>query len=527
MSRLAVGRFDDPDHYELGEAVASGGEATLHRGWVRGPGGRIPVAIKIPLPEWAPHLDRLYGRWSEQVELLRTLRHPGIVTVRELFVGSPPHSPGEMVEGRQLYLVMDWVAGTPLDEWLLDHVDANHLRRVRSVAQVADVLDRIHALRLEDAEAIVHRDVKPNNIIMGEHGPVLVDWGLVRGVVPNATRFPGEGGPGYMAPEVVREGRFSPASDRFAFGCVVYYLLTGRHPPDGHDLDVLRTSLLAVPGLAHQGATVEHIMAMFDPDPAERPTSCRSWLAGITRSTVAPVDSTIPPPAPKPPLPVRRSHLAAGAVCLVALALGAFLLWPDGDTPSTATLNDKGLTTSSSTSTSSTRDVSTTTSVPPSPTTTASTTPTTLRAAQPVSLTLQRPVEGSADVRVERAIVSGDPYEKSITGPVLRPTSGCGATERYTEYSVGGDFSRLSGTFGLEDEQSLRSIVLNVEISTEVAGAQPWTRTVRFGEDPAVDLDIKGALRVRITVSTASAGPYNNSSCTIGKWVLAEPTLLP
>lgn len=373
MSRLAVGRFDDPDHYELGGVHASGGEATLRRGWVRGPGGRIPVAIKIPLPAWAPHLDYLYGRWSEQVELLRTLHHPGVVRVRDLFLGMPPHSPGESVEGRQLYLVMEWVEGTPLDEWLLDHPDANHLRRVRSVVQVADVLDRIHGLRLEDAEAIVHRDVKPDNIMMGDDGPVLVDWGLVRGMVPNAPWVPGEGSPGYMAPEVIREGRFSPASDRFAFGCVLYYLLTGHHPPYGHDVALLRAGLLSVPGLARQQATVEHIMAMFDPEPAKRPTSCRAWLAGITRSTVPHVDGSIPPPAPTPH-PPRRSRLVAGAVGLVALALGAFLLWRDGDAPSTASPDRKEFTTPSSTS--STSEVSTTTSAP-GRTTTVSTTPTT------------------------------------------------------------------------------------------------------------------------------------------------------
>jgi hypothetical protein len=50
--------------------------------------------------------------------------------------------------------------------------------------------------------------------------------GLVRGVVPDATRAPGEGGPGFTAPEVLREGHFSPA-DRFSFACVVYFVLTG------------------------------------------------------------------------------------------------------------------------------------------------------------------------------------------------------------------------------------------------------------------------------------------------------------
>jgi serine/threonine protein kinase len=366
---LRIGRSDDPDHYEFGQQVASGGEATLHLGSVRGPGGRIPVAIKIPLPDYGSYLDRLYGRWSEQVELLRSVRHPGIVTVRETFIGMPPHGPSEQLPGRQLYLIMDWVDGVPLDEWLLDHPETNHLRRVRSLSQIADVLDRVHTLRFEDAEAIVHRDVKPNNIIMGDNGPVLVDWGLVRGLVPDATLVPGEGGPGFMAPEVLHEGRFSPASDRFSFGCVVYFALTGQYPPADQDPQAFRAGLMAVPGLADQPATVEHILKMFDPNPAARPLSCREWLAGITRSTVIPVSGSIPPPAPPKP-PVRRpwERILGAVAALAVIAIFVAVIARGGDTPaggtgppSTSTSSTSSTATSSTTSTTTT----TTTTRPP------------------------------------------------------------------------------------------------------------------------------------------------------------------
>lgn len=325
---LRVGRADDPDHYELGQSVASGGEAVLYRGSVAGPGGQITVAIKVPLPEFEPYVDVLFERWKEQVELLRSLRHPGIVPVRETFLGPPPHVRGERPAGRQLYLVMDWVDGKPLDEWLLEHPDTNYLQRARQLAQIADVLDRVHALELTGAQAIVHRDVKPNNVIVGAAGPVLVDWGLVRGVVPDASRRPGEGTPAFMAPEVRLQGTYSPASDRFAFGCLVYYTLTGQYPPDGHSLETMRTTLLAVPGMERQYATVEHVLAMMKADPAERPTSCRNWLAGIARTTVVGIDS-VPPAFPLTPDDAprnRRRNLIAGALVLLTVAIVAGLL---------------------------------------------------------------------------------------------------------------------------------------------------------------------------------------------------------
>lgn len=374
---IRIGRADDPDHYALGQSVASGGEAILFKGSVPGPGGEIAVAIKVPLPDFEQHLDALFERWKEQVELLRSLRHPGIVPVREAFIGPSPHRRGEQPVGRQLYLVMDWVDGRPLDEWLLEHPETNYLQRVRQLAQIADVLDRVHALELTGAEAIVHRDIKPNNIIMSDAGPVLVDWGLVRGVVPGATPRPGEGTPAFMAPEVRQQGTYSPSSDRFSFGCVIYYVLTGQYPPDDHALDGMKASLLAVPGMERQYATVEHILAMVSPVPTERPTSCRNWLAGIARTTVVGIDS-IPPmfPAGSAANPSGRRHnLVGAALALAVLSLIALVLANRGAGPTEAAGKAPGtIPTSVGSASTSTASPTTSTTTVPATTTRPSTT---------------------------------------------------------------------------------------------------------------------------------------------------------
>jgi len=333
-AELRVGRDDNRDYYVLGGAIASGGEATLFRGWAPGPGGAIPVAIKVPLPEYSSQLELLLQRWNEQVELLRTLRHPGIVAVREAFLGPPPHYKSEVPTGRQLYLVMDWVEGVPLDEWLMDHGETNHLRKVRSLAQIADVLDHVHSLRLSESEAVVHRDVKPGNILMGDGGPVLVDWGLVRGHVAGAVAPPGEGTAVCMAPEVATEGRYSPASDRFSFGCVVYFSLSGRYPAPSLDRNQLREELLGSPGLGNQYEAVDQVIQMLHPDPGQRPASCRNWLGGISRSTVM-GSSEVPPAFPVDGTPTQRGGrrtrwrrgVSTAVVVLLLLLAGAGLGW--------------------------------------------------------------------------------------------------------------------------------------------------------------------------------------------------------
>src|SRR4051812_11486228 len=112
MRELFVGPSQDPDRIRLGPAVASGAEGILYRGFIDRTTEALPVAVKMLHPD---HLDRLadwVARWREQVELLRSVAVPGLVSVRTGFVGSLPHPPGDSVRGRPtLYLVMDWIDG--------------------------------------------------------------------------------------------------------------------------------------------------------------------------------------------------------------------------------------------------------------------------------------------------------------------------------------------------------------------------------------------------------------------------------
>ena len=121
-------------------------------------------------------VDEWHDRWSEQVELLRSLQVPGVVRVRDGFVGPLPHPPGDVGEGRTLYLVMNWVEGETLDEWVCRRPQAEAFEDLKVLLPVAAALDLMHSGRATSGVAVVHRDVKPSNIVITDEGSVLVDF---------------------------------------------------------------------------------------------------------------------------------------------------------------------------------------------------------------------------------------------------------------------------------------------------------------------------------------------------------------
>ncbi len=77
---------------------------------------------------------------------------------------------------------------------------------------------------------VVHRHIKPANILVAPTGAVLVDFGMTRGLEGASVQSWVTGTPGYIAPESLATGEYSPASDRYALGCAAYFVLTGMEP---------------------------------------------------------------------------------------------------------------------------------------------------------------------------------------------------------------------------------------------------------------------------------------------------------
>lgn len=295
-----VGPETDPDRYVLGVAVSSGAEGILYRGSITTAAGvKLDVAIKMLQPRFLSHVEEWHIRWAEQVELLRSLQVPGVVPVRDGFLGPLPHPPGEASESQTLYLIMNWVEGETLDEWIRHRPDRSPIDDLKVLVPVAAALDLMHSGQATGGVPVVHRDIKPANILVTERGSVLVDFGLTRGL-PDGQRLTGVvGTPGYLAPESIDAGIYSAASDRYAFGGVAYFVLTGREPPSGHQPEIMRTSLATVSELAPRPEVSDQVMAMLATDPDERPLGAANWVGQLRRSSLEAGPDILNPSAPR------------------------------------------------------------------------------------------------------------------------------------------------------------------------------------------------------------------------------------
>jgi serine/threonine-protein kinase len=174
-----------------------------------------PVAVKLIAPEHAAD-EGFRERFERESRMAAAIEHPNVI---------PVYGAGE--EDGRLYLVMRWVAGTDLHRLLRERGRLDPVRAAEIVDQVAGALDAAHAAGL------VHRDVKPANVLLSGDHAYLADFGLTRaaGHDPRITathEFLGT--VDYMAPEQFRRGAVDARADVYALGCVLYAALTGAPP---------------------------------------------------------------------------------------------------------------------------------------------------------------------------------------------------------------------------------------------------------------------------------------------------------
>jgi serine/threonine-protein kinase len=199
-------------HYELIEEVGRGGMATVCR--AIDTRNDNEVAIKILSPTISGD-NRFVRRFKREGSLLAGLKHPNIVPV--LGYGD---SKG------MAYMVMPFIKGVSLQD-RLERGKISKKERERWIAQVADALSFAHS------KGIIHRDVKPSNVMIDKSGnALLTDFGLAREVEGSNTLTGSMllGTPAYMAPEQGRGDLVDARSDQYSFGVILYQLVTGRLP---------------------------------------------------------------------------------------------------------------------------------------------------------------------------------------------------------------------------------------------------------------------------------------------------------
>ncbi|MGW4427284.1 serine/threonine-protein kinase [Streptomyces tendae] len=277
--RLIAGR------YRLIARLGHGGMGTVWRAEDETVGRE--VAVKEPrVPDHLPERERAnaFERMRREARAAARLDHPAVVDVHDVAV----------VDG-QPWIVMELVRGRSLGDALQEGTLG-----AREAARIG--LEVLGALEAAHAAGVLHRDVKPDNVLLGRYDRVvLTDFGIAQ--IEGETSLTDTGGfvgsPEYIAPERVLGQRPGPASDLWSLGVVLYAATEGVSPFRRSNTPATLQSVLnatPAPPAAAQGPLAEVITGLLDKDPARRPDAAR---------VRALLDAAVNPPAPPPTQVVR------------------------------------------------------------------------------------------------------------------------------------------------------------------------------------------------------------------------------
>lgn len=236
------------------------------------------VAIKTVKMDAIRHeQDRheFMARFQREAEVSGLLNHPGIVAIYDV---------GESDQGP--FLAMEFVAGKPLDALIKAGAPLSLGQRLRIAAAIAEALDHAHA------RGIIHRDVKPGNVMVGEDGrPKLMDFGIAKREDASLTQtgtFLGT--PSYASPEQIKDGTVDNRSDIFSFGVMVFELISGQSPFPGNSINTILYKIVNEPPVDLQppvtGMLPEGWKRVFDKVLSKRPQDRHSSCSAFIRDLV-------------------------------------------------------------------------------------------------------------------------------------------------------------------------------------------------------------------------------------------------
>ena len=276
------------------------------------------VALKVIAPHYADD-DQFRERFLREAKLAASIDHPNV---------APVHEAGE-IDGVP-YLIMGFIAGEDLGDVLAREGNLAPERAVTIIVQVGAALEAAHE------RGLVHRDVKPANIMLtrgrdGSERAYLTDFGLTRPPERTNLTQAGQfiGTPDYMAPEQLQDGAITSRVDVYSLGCVLYEMLTGEIPfPSETTMRKLWAHVNgAVPQPSQRGAPPAFdavIARALAKNPDER-YATPSELARDAMAAVASAGDTAPHTAPLPVAPAPPTIAAPQAASTESTAATAVL----------------------------------------------------------------------------------------------------------------------------------------------------------------------------------------------------------
>jgi serine/threonine protein kinase len=252
--------------YIVDEPLGEGGMGVVFRA-IREDGA--VVALKVLKPALVAD-EKAARRFAREARAADEVQHPHLIDVIDSGV----------VDGTG-FLAMRFVAGRSLDDRIREHGPLPVEETAQIVAEIGSALDALHAVGL------VHRDVKPSNILLdAERGALLTDFGLAKRRDYSMLTAPGQmlGTLDYIAPEMLKGSEPGPSADLYALGCVVFECLAGQPPFGGR-------SMFEV-GMAHLGDAPpdpcagrsdappelsQRVLAALAKEPGERPPSATAY----------------------------------------------------------------------------------------------------------------------------------------------------------------------------------------------------------------------------------------------------------
>jgi TolB-like protein/Tfp pilus assembly protein PilF len=307
------------DRYPVERILGRGGMATVYLARDLKHGRQ--VAVKVLHPELAAGLGP--ERFLREIRIEAGLQHPHILPLHDS--GAARAGPGD--ETGLLYYVMPYVEGESLRQRLDREGGLPVAEGLRIVGDVGDALAYAHA------RGVIHRDVKPENILLSGGHAMVADFGIAKAVEAagdaNLTETGwGMGTPAYMSPEQIAGGKVDGRSDIYGLACVLYELLAGQPPFTGANARAIftRHQLDEVPPLGRLRSDVpqhveEALVQALAKEPDDRFESVGHFLEALgVQHSSQPVLQSAPSSARRPARPALRSPRATSQTALVALA---------------------------------------------------------------------------------------------------------------------------------------------------------------------------------------------------------------